>query len=133
MRRIFLVARHPKLREALAMIILSQSHDTLSVVGSSSWDAGDLAAIGAARPDVVVLIVGIEAARELRAVARIRDLAPDCRILIINTLGDSDDWQSGAWGSADGLLDSDHLATGLVPMIRRLMAACGAPSAVALP
>lgn len=127
MRRIFLVASHPNLRDALAMTIQSQSRHTLHVVGSSCWDAREIAAIGRVQPDVVVLIVGIEAGSELRAVARIRTLAPGCRILIVNTLGDFAVWQSGAWGSADALLDSDQLATGLVPMIRRLVAQRDAP------
>lgn len=122
MRRIFLVACHPKLRDALAMTIQCQSHQTFRVVGSSSWDPAELAAIGAARPDVVVLIVGIEASRELGALGRIRELAPGCRIVVINTLGDPEIWQARVHDSADALLDSDQLATGLVPTIRRLVA-----------
>lgn len=129
MGRIFLVARHPHLRDAMTLLIQTQSQHALRVVGSVSWDAETLAALAAAQPDVLVLTVGLDAGDELRLVAAMRAQAPDCRLLIVDTLGDASDWQTGGWGQADALLRTEQLAQELVPAIRRLLAQSGAAGA----
>jgi two-component system response regulator DesR len=127
MGRILLVAHHPKLRDALAMTITAQSRRALDVAAALSWEEATPAAVEAARPDVIVLIAGLDAGSELRALEPIRAAAPGCRLLVVDTLGDASDWQAGAWGQADALLHSEQLATDLVPAIQRLIAQIDAP------
>lgn len=122
MGSVFLVAHQRGLLAALARAIQDQGDDAISVVGATSWEPGELAAIGAARPDVVVLATGFAAGDELRAIAEIRRLAPGCRVLVADTLGDANACEGGGWGQADALLRSEQLATELVPLIRRLAA-----------
>ncbi|NTW01921.1 MAG: response regulator transcription factor [Oscillochloris sp.] len=119
--RIFLVARHPNLRSALTLMIKAQSRCDLSVVGATGWGAEDLITIRATQPDVVVLIVGIEASSELRAIAQIRNLAPDCRVLVVDTLGETGIWPISGWASADALLCTKQLATDMIPTICQLL------------
>ena len=122
MRRVFLVGHHPGFRAALARTIQDQSQHTLSVVGDSGWDQGALDAIKIAQPDVVILVVGFAASRELVVVATIRRLVPACQVLVIDALGDATAWPAGDWGQADALLRSEQLATEMVPTIRHLVA-----------
>lgn len=126
MGRIFLIARHPNLREALTLAIETQSRNALRVVGSASWDEQQFSALAPTTPDVIVLIVGIDAGSELRSLERLRALAPGSKLLIVDTLGDVSDWRANGLAQADALIHSEHLATELVPAITRLLAQRGA-------
>jgi DNA-binding NarL/FixJ family response regulator len=130
MRQIFLVGHHPGFRVALARTIQDQSQHTLSVVGHAGWDPGALAGISLAQPDVVILVVGFATSSALGVVSEIRRLAPACRVLVIDALGDAAIWPAGGWGLADALLRSEQLATELVPTICRLVAQRGVASSV---
>lgn len=125
MRPIFLVAHEPILRAALAQTIQDQSPETLRVVGASGWDSADLATIGALQPAVVVVVVGFEIRRELRAIAAMRGMAPRCRVLVIDTLCDARSREPGDWGEADALLSPEQVLALLVPAIQRLAAGAG--------
>ncbi|NTU79324.1 MAG: response regulator transcription factor [Chloroflexales bacterium] len=122
MGRIFLVAHHPGFRVALAVTIQNQSRQKLRIVGMAGWANGELGAIGTVQPDVVVLVVGLEAGSELRRLSQLRALAPGCQILVVDTLGEACTWQIRGWDAADALLHSEQLATELVPALCRLVA-----------
>lgn len=120
--RIFLVVQHPEVQAALRLIIAQQSGATLDVVGITRGSACDLTALGQGQPDVVVLVVGLEVTRELHLVVPIRHIAPGCRILLVDTLGEARTWQATGWDTVDALLCTEHLATALVPTLYRLVA-----------
>ncbi|NTU78760.1 MAG: hypothetical protein HGA45_05055 [Chloroflexales bacterium] len=120
MRRIFLVGHHSGFRAVLAMTIRDQSAGTLGVVGEACQIAGSITVIAAAQPDAVVIILGFESSCEQAMVAMIRHLIPGCCVIVIETREGVAAWPEHPWGQADALLQAEHLATELVPMLRRL-------------
>jgi DNA-binding NarL/FixJ family response regulator len=126
MSRIFLIAHHPHLRDILTLAIATQASRDLQVVGSSGWEAHIFTEIAQLQPDVIVVIAGIEASKEVRSLSSLRNLVPEAQLVIVDTLGEAQHWQSNAWQHADALLHSDELATTFVTTIERLLAQRGA-------
>jgi DNA-binding NarL/FixJ family response regulator len=126
MGRVFLLAHHPDLREALSLIIQQQSGQTIQVIEGTCEEPDRLAALKQAQPDVIVLVMGTEVSRGLRFATSIRSHAPGCQVLVVDTLGEGSVWQAAGWDGADALLVSEQLETELVPTIRRLVAQRGA-------
>lgn len=122
MGRVFLVAHSPGFQNALARVIQTQSQYRLQIVGAIDWDAEIQGAISVTQPDVVVLVLGLEACAELQLLSQLRPHIPGCRILVIDTLGEVRAWQAEGWDLADALLCLEQLQTELAPELCRLAA-----------
>ena len=121
MRRVFLVAAHPMLREALITFLPMQSSGQLTVVGTASWHPDDLAALVTIAPDVVVVTVGIEARQDLHALEQIRTLVPHTPLAVITTMRCLVCEMALALGVIDALLIAEHLPEDLVRVVQQLV------------
>lgn len=128
MGRVFLVVQNSGYRRNLAMMIQHQGQGRRQIVGGASWDAGTPETVRAADPDVVVVVVGLEVGAELRRLAQLRAVAPACKLLIIDTLGEVCRWQACGWATADVLLVAERLISDLVPALCRLVGQKPAPA-----
>ena len=128
MGRVFLVAAHPMLREALITFLPMQSHGQLTVVGTASWHPDDLAALTTIAPDVVVVAIGIEARQDLHALEQIRTLAPHTPLAVITTMRCLVCEMAMALGVIDALLIAEHLPEDLVRVVQQLVNARDASS-----
>lgn len=125
MGRVLFVAHSPGLRDVLAGMIQKQSEHRLQTVGAIDWGAEISEAMSATQPDVVVLVLGLEAFAELQLLSRLRPHLSGCRVLVIDTLGEVRAWQAEGWDIGDALLCLDQLQAELAPTLYRLVAQGG--------
>src|SRR5438046_8861300 len=81
-RRVFLVDDHPLVREWLASLITLETN--LEVCGQADDAAGALAAVGQARPDVVVVDLSLPRSSGLELIKELRSMYPAWRVLVLS-------------------------------------------------
>jgi DNA-binding NarL/FixJ family response regulator len=86
--RVLVVDDHPVFREGFAALL--SNLDEVEVVGTASSGAEALAAVGAARPDVVVMDVQMPGMDGIEATRRLVTDAPDVGVVVL-TMSEEDD------------------------------------------
>jgi two-component system NarL family response regulator len=103
--RVLIVDDHPLMREGIAAVISGQP-DMISV-GEASDGGEAVAAYAALRPDVVLMDLRMPGMGGIDAITRIRELAPQARIIVLTTYrGDVQVMRALSAGASGYLLKS---------------------------
>lgn len=119
--RLLLVDDHAATRAALKGVLSSESD--LAVVGEAGNGAIAIELTVSLRPDVVVMDVMMPEMTGIEATARLSELAPQVRILMLTTFGRPADVSAAVRAGATGYLLKDASRANLVAAVRTAAAA----------
>ena len=100
--RVFVCDDAPAFRDLLRMAL--ESDDGLTIVGEAE-DGAEVEAIADARPDVVLLDVSMPGLNGLEALPRVRELAPDSRIVVLSSFSAEEKEAAALAAGADRYVD----------------------------
>lgn len=81
--RVLIIEEHDKVRREMAARLESEAH--LELVGAAASGEEAVPMLQRARPDVIVLGLGMKAERGLKTCHQVATLVPDARILVLTT------------------------------------------------
>lgn len=116
MIRVFLVDDHEVVRRGVAELIDSQ--DDLAIVGEAGTVAQGLARIGATRPDVAVLDVGLPDGSGIDLCREVRSRFPDTFCIMFTAYDDDEASLSAVMAGAAGYVIKDIRGQKLIESIR---------------
>ena len=114
--RIFIIDDHPLVREGLRAR-LTQEAD-MEVCGEADSAASATAALGGARPDVVIVDLGLGDMHGLRLIESIRSADRDIRILVLSAYSEALYGERALRSGADGYMSKQQPPGDLVEAIR---------------
>lgn len=114
--RILLVDDHAIVRAGLRLVL--QSVEDFDVVGEADTAAAAVAAVARDRPDVVLLDINLPDGSGLEVAERVRDIAPDSRILVLSVHDDLEVVKESVRIGAHGFLRKDTTPADLRAAIR---------------
>lgn len=114
--RILLVDDHAIVRAGLRLVL--QSVEDFEVVGEADTAAAAVAAVARDRPDVVLLDINLPDGSGLEVAERVRDIAPDSRILVLSVHDDLEVVKESVRIGAHGFLRKDTTPADLRAAIR---------------
>ena len=117
--RVFVCDDAPAFRDLLRMAL--ESDDGLTIVGEAE-DGAEVEAIADARPDVVLLDVSMPGLNGLEALPRVRELAPDSRIVVLSSFSAEEKGAEAEAAGADRYLDKRESFARIREVIRELAA-----------
>ena len=121
MNKILVVDDHPGIRRALKDYL--ERIDALQVVGDIGRGADLPWALQTYRPDLIILDLELERGHiPANAVAQIRELTPEAKIVVLTTFGRDDYVYQGVRAGALGFLLKDAPVEHLIETIRRVRA-----------
>lgn len=124
--RILLVDDHPGFREGLRHFF--GDYPDMKVVGEAQSGADGLAEAQRLKPDAVLLDWNIPKPNGLQVLAQLKKSAMAPRVIILTVLQDVPRYRDTAMAlGADGFVSKSDLDEQLVPLLRRLFSANGAP------
>lgn len=116
--RVVLVDDQELIRVGFRLVL--EAEDDISVVGESADGLDAIDVVLTARPDVVLMDVRMPRLNGIEATARIVELVPDARILVLTTF-DLDEYAFGALSAgASGFLLKDAQRSELIAAVRAL-------------
>ena len=118
--KVMIVDDHPLFREAVKMAISGLEPKEKSIVEAGSLQEA-VTQIGQARPNLILLDMVMDDAKGLSGLTRIRDLAPDSKIVIVSANDNAITIQSAATLGADGFVSKNADITTLREQISRAL------------
>ncbi len=118
--KVMIVDDHPLFREAVKMAISGLEPKEKSIVEAGSLQEA-VTLIGQARPNLILLDMVMGDAKGLSGLTRIRDLAPDSKIVIVSANDNATTIQSAATLGADGFVSKNADITTLREQIARAL------------
>lgn len=112
----FVIDDHPVLREGIKMLV--EASGDVRVVGSSATASGALDPLATLRPDVILLDLDLGGEDGLAWMPRLREAAPDARVLILTALRDHARDEEALRAGARGLVLKDAAPEVLLQAIR---------------
>jgi DNA-binding NarL/FixJ family response regulator len=100
--RVFVCDDAPAFRDLLRMAL--EADGSLAIVGEAE-DGSGLDALAAARPDVVLLDLNMPQLGGLEALPRLRELAPDARVIVLSSFSAEEKAAEALAAGADRYLD----------------------------
>src|SRR3954454_2448673 len=119
--RVFVCDDAPAFRELLRMAL--EQDAALAVVGEAE-DGTELEAVAEAEPDVVLLDLNMPGLGGLDALPRVRELAPDARVLVLASFSAEEEAADALAAGADRYLDKRASFEEIRDVVREL----GSPS-----
>lgn len=117
--RIFLIDDHPLLRRGLVALLAQQAD--FHVVGQAADAAEALHLLPQKQPDIILLDNHLPGVRGVDAIADLRALLPDVRILMLTVSEDEEDLAQALHAGAQGYLLKTTDGPSLTDAIRRAM------------
>ena len=118
--RIELVDDHALVRSGLRLLI--ERHEGFTVVAEAGTAAEAVAAAGREHPDVILLDLDLGRDNGLDCLSRLRETAPNARILVLTGLQDPEAHQQAVRLGAFGVLTKDKAAESVTKAIERVHA-----------
>jgi DNA-binding NarL/FixJ family response regulator len=115
--RVFVCDDAPVFRDLLRLAL--EQDGELTVVGEAD-DGAHLEEIAAARPDVVLLDVSMPQLGGLEALPRVRELAPEARVVVLSSFGADEMGEAALGAGADRYLDKRESFARMREVIREL-------------
>ena len=115
--RVFVCDDAPAFRDLLRLALEQDAE--LTIVGEAE-DGAHLADIAAARPDVVLLDVSMPELGGLDALPRVRELAPDARVVVLSSFGADEMGDAALGAGADRYLDKRESFARIREVVREL-------------
>jgi DNA-binding NarL/FixJ family response regulator len=113
--RVLIVDDHPLTREALATLLAGSEFD---VVGQASDGEEAISLASALRPDLVLLDLSMPGLDGLGALPRLRDVAPDCEVVVLTASGTEDNLLAAIRAGAAGYLLKSEPPDRIVEFLR---------------
>src|ERR1700757_971425 len=114
--RVFIVDDHPLVREGLRARLAQEAG--IEVCGEADSAAAATASLGRAKPDVVVVDLGLRDMHGLRLIETIRLADPDIRILVLSAYSEALYGERALRSGADGYVNKQQAPGSIVEAIR---------------
>jgi two-component system response regulator NreC len=111
---------HPALREGLAMLIQAQAD--MEVVGQASTGPAAVEIAGRERPDVAVMDLSMPGGSGIEAIAKLRELSPETRVVVLTMHDDPAHLRSVLAVGASGFIAKHMPVDQLLTAVREVHA-----------
>jgi DNA-binding NarL/FixJ family response regulator len=116
---VLLVDDHALIREGLASLLSVQPD--VEIVGKAGDGGEALEMAQALQPDLILMDVSMPVMNGLEATQRIREVLPECKIVMLTESDDEDRLFEAVQNGAMGYVNKNTATETLVPMLRRVM------------
>jgi DNA-binding NarL/FixJ family response regulator len=118
--QVLIMSDHPLVRDGLIRL-LSQQKD-LVCCGEAGTGSDTLAAVGAHKPDLVILDLHRRPANSLELIKSLKTRFPDLLILVFSNIDDRVFIESAVNTGARGYLLTEHVANEVIKAVRTILA-----------
>lgn len=118
--RVLIVDDHPLVRAGLAQLVTDVAG--LSVCGEAGTVEEAVRQVEATRPDLVLVDLSLAGGNGLRLIARIRDLHPNARMLVVSMHDETTFAERALRAGAMGYVEKREVSTHIVEAMRQVLA-----------